>query len=64
MGHVRTSAIFYRRGIPNNNNTFFGVVVVGNYNIVNPTSVFINSINSKPTPIQNFSLYYNIRSLR
>ena len=47
MGHVRTSAIFYRRGVPNNNPTF-GVDVYGNYPIVQPQSIFINSINNGP----------------
>ena len=39
MGKNKTSAIFYRRGIPNNNYGFGGAVL-GNYSIVEPTSLF------------------------
>ena len=40
MGHIRTSAIFYRRGIPNNY-TGFAQVAQSNYNVVQPINKFI-----------------------
>jgi len=43
MANLRTSAAFYHRGIKNNNRQF-GIAVQGNYSIVQPTGVFINSI--------------------
>jgi hypothetical protein len=39
MGKVSTSAIFYRRGIPNNQ-AGFGAAVQGNYSIVQPQYLF------------------------
>ncbi len=39
MGKVRTSAIFYRRGIPNTNSGF-ATTVNGNWSIVQPTFLF------------------------
>ena len=43
MANLRTSAAFYYRGIKNNNKQF-GIAVQGNYSIVQPTGVFINSL--------------------
>jgi hypothetical protein len=39
---VRTSAAFYRRGVPN---TFkdFGKIATGNYTVGQPTSLIVNS---------------------
>lgn len=39
MGKNKTSSIFYRRGIPNNN-PYFGSLVNGNYSIVQPIRLF------------------------
>ena len=39
MGHIRTSANFYRRGIPNGVHVF-GAYVLGNYVVPQPTSLF------------------------
>ena len=54
MGKVRTSAIFYRRGIPNSN-TGFAISVSGNLSIVQPTYLFRMSTQPviKPTLIKN-----------
>ena len=38
---VKTSAFFYRRGVPNNNRTF-GILVQANYPIIQPQSVFLS----------------------
>jgi hypothetical protein len=40
MGGIKTSRIFYRRGI-SNNNSFFGFAVQGNYPIVQPIGRFV-----------------------
>ena len=47
MGKVRTSAIFYRRGIPNSQ-TGFGNMVQGNYAIVQPQYLFNMNRSVKP----------------
>jgi len=44
MGKVATSAIFYRRGVPNNFPQF-GVLVQANYPIVQPNTFFNDFIN-------------------
>jgi len=55
MGKVRTSAAFYRRGVPDSF-TGFGTVSQGNYSIVSPTYLFAPNniarpnINTKPKP--------------
>ena len=36
---VRTSSIFYRRGVPNNYRTF-GILVQANYPVIQPQSLF------------------------
>ena len=70
MGKNKTSAIFYRRGIPNNNYGFGGAVL-GNYSIVEPTSLFFRfprqSFTRPPTPVFgkptiNFPLLYGAPS--
>ena len=38
---VNTSAIFYRRGVPNNNRRF-GILVQANYSFIQPQGVFLN----------------------
>ena len=44
---VRTSAAFYRRGVPNSFKDF-GLIATGNYTVINPTSSFVkNSFFSK-----------------
>lgn len=48
MGKLRTSSIFYRRGIQNKEN-FFGYLAQGNYQIVQPQTIsyygFLQNIN-------------------
>ena len=44
MGKVRTSASFYRRGVPNSYSSF-GLIVQSNFNVVNPINKFIASTN-------------------
>ena len=44
MGKVRTSASFYRRGVPNSYSGF-GLVVQSNFTVVNPINKFIASTN-------------------
>ncbi len=44
MGKVRTSAAFYRRGIPNSYSSF-GLVSQSNFTVVNPTNKFIATTN-------------------
>lgn len=44
MGKVRTSAAFYRRGIPNSYSSF-GLVCQSNFTVVNPTNKFIATTN-------------------
>ena len=44
MGKVRTSASFYRRGIPNSY-TAFVLVAQSNFTVVNPTNKFIATTN-------------------
>ncbi len=39
---IRTSAAFYRRGVPNRF-TDFGIVATGNYTIFQPTFPILNS---------------------
>jgi hypothetical protein len=56
MGKGKTSAIFYRRGVTNNDQ-IFGAVSQGNYYIVqpsNPRYFFPNSV--RPTPIPNLAI--------
>jgi hypothetical protein len=55
MGHIKTSAIFYRRGVSNNQSNF-GIAVTANYPIVQPQWYFIGNNNF-------FSLNKNIMSL-
>lgn len=44
---VRTSASFYRRGVPNRF-TDFGLIATGNYTVFQPTNLFVkNSFFSK-----------------
>lgn len=51
MGKNKTSASFYRRGIPNSNYTF-GSAVLGNYQIVQPQYLFLTQ--GTPIPQQIF----------
>ena len=44
MGKVRTSANFYRRGIPNNYSNF-ALVAQSNSTVVNPINKFIANTN-------------------
>jgi hypothetical protein len=44
MGKLRTSASFYRRGIPNSYSTF-GLIAQSNFTVVNPINKFIASTN-------------------
>ena len=41
--HGKTSSIFYRRGIPNNNSGF-GAIANGNYTIFQPTNAITNKV--------------------
>jgi hypothetical protein len=45
MGHVRTSAIFYRRGIPNGIHVF-GAYTLANYNVPQPLALYTNTLRS------------------
>ena len=46
MGKVRTSAIFYRRGVPNNV-PWFGIATQANYPVVQPnTFLTYNYVNN------------------
>jgi hypothetical protein len=42
MPTVRTSTIFYRRGVPDSFKSF-GAIASGNYSVVQPTTPFINA---------------------
>jgi hypothetical protein len=57
MGKLRTSSIFYRRGIPNKASSF-GYLAQGNYQIVQPQTIsyygFLQNIN-----IYNYNSIYN-----
>jgi hypothetical protein len=44
MGKVRTSASFYRRGVPNSYSTF-GLVAQSNFTVINPINKFIANTN-------------------
>ena len=44
MGKVRTSASFYRRGIPNSYSTF-GLITQNNFTVVSPINKFIANTN-------------------
>ena len=51
MGKLKTSAVFYRRGI-SNNNVGFGLLAQSNFQIVQPTYLFslngrVNNTNSQ-----------------
>ena len=46
MGHIKTSANFYSRGIPKNVHVF-GDFALANYSIVNPYSLYKVNSNSK-----------------
>ena len=50
MGKVRTSAAFYRRGIPDSF-VGFGTVAQGNYSIVSPTYLFAANNVARPNPV-------------
>jgi hypothetical protein len=56
MGKLRTSSIFYRRGVPNTANSF-GYLAQGNYQIVQPQTTsyygFLQNIN------YNYNNVYN-----
>jgi hypothetical protein len=45
MGHVRTSANFYRRGVPNAVHSF-GALALANLIVPQPTSLFLKGYNT------------------
>jgi hypothetical protein len=49
MGKVRTSAVFYRRGVPKSS-TIFGAVAQGNYSIVSTDYLFSTNTGYTPRP--------------
>jgi hypothetical protein len=58
MGKVATSAIFYRRGVPNNYYPF-GALVQGNYPVVQPNTFFIDFVSyNKKSPAKYSYLNY------
>jgi hypothetical protein len=52
MGHIKTSASFYSRGIPNNF-PVFGAYVLGNYDVVKPYSLYKYKSNYYDFAFQN-----------
>jgi len=44
MGKIKTSSIFYRRGVSNQHRNF-GFAMQTNYPIIQPMNLFINSVN-------------------
>jgi len=60
MGKIRTSASFYRRGIPNNLHSF-GYLTQANYPIVQPQQGIIRLLNNnKAEIVSRFSNYLNV----
>ena len=45
MGHLRTSASFYRRGIPNDIH-LFGAYTLANYSVPQPMALYTNTLRS------------------
>lgn len=45
MGHIHTSASFYRRGIPNEIH-IFGAYVLANYSVPQPMRLYVNTLRS------------------
>jgi hypothetical protein len=45
MGHIHTSASFYRRGIPNGI-PVFGAYVLANYSVPQPLALYTNTLKS------------------
>ena len=66
MGHIRTSANGYWRGVPKNFHGY-GYFTQANYPIVQPQQLVLNSIFNNKTKIQNkfkkFNNYMNIQNL-
>lgn len=57
MGKNKTSASFYRRGIPNNYYSF-GAAALGNYSIVQPQSLFLMSTRPRiPIPVPPIPIF-------
>lgn len=52
MGHIRTSAIFYRRGIPNGI-PLFGAYALANYDVVKPYLLYKLNSNYYDFAFQN-----------
>ena len=59
MGHVRTSAIFYHRGIPNSRHSF-GAFALANFVVPQPTSLFVKGYRSNQFN-DNFRTVVNYR---
>jgi hypothetical protein len=67
MGHLRTSAISYWRGVPKDFHAF-GYFTQANYPIVQPQQIILNTLNNNKSQIRsNFSRfndnYMNIQRL-
>uniref|UniRef100_A0A6C0H4N8 Uncharacterized protein n=1 Tax=viral metagenome TaxID=1070528 RepID=A0A6C0H4N8_9ZZZZ len=56
MGKLTTGAIFYRRGVSNDQKNF-GRAVQGNYQNIQPTSLYINGGNKPQSLALNIFLY-------
>ena len=59
MGHIKTSANFYSRGIPKNVHVF-GDFALANYSIVNPYSLYKVNSNYYDFAFQNKNININI----
>jgi hypothetical protein len=59
MGHIKTSANFYSRGIPNNI-PVFGAYVLANYDVVKPYSLYKLNSNYYDFAFQNKNANKNV----
>jgi len=65
MGHIRTSAITYWRGVPKTLHGY-GQLTLANYPIVQPQQIILNALNNNKSAIRdryNNKSYMNIRTL-
>jgi hypothetical protein len=58
MGHVRTSAISYWRGVPKSFHTF-GYFTLGNYPIVQPQQIILNKLYKNKDKIRSDFIRFN-----
>lgn len=65
MGHIRTSAISYWRGVPKNLHGY-GQLTLANYPVVQPQQIILNALNNNKAAIRarfNNKNYMNITNL-